>query len=483
MPRWTVIAIAAVATIAIAAGAALWLLQRPPEPLLSFCIAREQCGYIDTDGHVVIAPRFEAAGDWVRDAGRVWSGGLVGSIDRSGTIITPPQYRSFAINAGGSYSVPVGDKQRLTDHALRPINPELWDDFKGIKLDRRLRVDPEYIAAERDGLFALLDGKGRVIVAPRYEDIGWRAHQFPLLVKEGGLFGHIAENGTPISTARWSEAGMFYNNLASVTRDGKCGYIGTSGTVAIPLAFDECRNFWTADAAIVQRGNVFALIDRSGRILRDGLEEVAIPAEDGNPIAVRAGGKWGAVDSKGNYRIEPTFDALEPLDTFGMLLPIVPVARTTIAYRAKRGGKVGLIGLDGTLDPAAGLRRDRQRLQRRRQARGVPRRRQTRLRRPGNPQGNAGHLGSGPRQATRRPHSGADRPPLGLCRPRRQHRHRPTLRRGARIRRRLGCRCGGRSLAPHRQPWRPDHPARLPERIRVHGRTSAASSCSSRAAG
>jgi len=352
LPRWIVIALA-VATMAIAAAVTIWLLPGPPE-LLSFCSARQQCGYIDTDGQVVIAPRHEAAGDWVRDAGRVWSGGQVGSIDRGGNIITPPQYASFAINAGGSYSVPVGSKRRLTDHALRPLNPELWDDFKGIKIDRRLRVEPDYIAAERDGLFALLDGTGRMIVSPRYQDIGWRAHQFPLLVKERGRFAHISESGAPISAERWSDAGMFYNNLAYVMHDDKCGYIGTNGAVAIPLGYDECGNFWTADAAIVRRGEVYTLIDRSGKILKDGLEEIAVPAEDGNPIAVRVRGKWGALDRKGDFRIPPTFDALEPLDIFGDLLPVVPVGRTTIAYRAKRDGKVGLLGLDGAwvLQPA-----------------------------------------------------------------------------------------------------------------------------------
>jgi hypothetical protein len=354
LPRWIVVTIAAAATTAVAFFAVTLLLQRQDGELLSFCRARQQCGYIDADGQIVIEPRYEAAGDWARDAGRVWQGGLVGSIDRRGTIITPPQYPSFAVNAGGSYSVPVGGKLRLTDHALRPANPELWDGFKGIKIDRTLHAEPDYIAAERDGRFALLDGSGGVIVAPRYEDIGWRSHQFPLLVKERGQFAHIAENGTPISAERWSDAGMFYNNLASVTRDGKCGYIGLNGTVAIPLAFDECRNFWTANAAIVRRGNVFSLIDRGGRILRDGLEEVAIPAEDDNPIAVRVGGLWGTVDSKGDYRVPPSFEAIDPLAIAGDLLPIVPIGRTTVAYRVRRNGKVGLLAIDGgwILQPA-----------------------------------------------------------------------------------------------------------------------------------
>jgi hypothetical protein len=338
LTRWIVLAIAVL----------LIMAQRPEDVLLSACIEREQCGYIDSEGKVVIEPRFEAAGDWVRDIGRVWQNGLVGSIDRNGRFITTPKYPKLSFNAGGGYSVPVGDKQLLTDYALRPLNNELWDDLKGIKLDRHVRQDPDYIVVERDGLMGLADGKGRVIVPPRYEEIGWRGHEFPLLFKERGLFGHMNETGAPIGVQRWSEAGMFYNKLAYVARDGKCGYIDRIGILVIPLIFDECRNFWNADAAIVRRDSTFALIDRTGRIVKDGFDEAAIPAEDDNPIAVRVQTKWGAVDAKGAYRIEPIFDALDPLDIIGWLLPTVSIGRTTVGYRAKVDGKFGLLATDGT---------------------------------------------------------------------------------------------------------------------------------------
>jgi hypothetical protein len=82
--------------------------------------------------------------------------------------------------------------------------------------------------------------------------------------------------------------------------------------------------------------------------LRDGFSDVAIPAEDSNPIAVQVNGKWGAVDMQRRYRIEPTFDQLDPLDIFGDLLPTVPIGRTTIGYRAKVDGRFGLLGTDGS---------------------------------------------------------------------------------------------------------------------------------------
>jgi hypothetical protein len=339
------IAAAVFAVVLVAIGSAVWL-QRQPQ-LLSACPEKEQCGYIDTEGKTVIDPVYSAAGDWAGDVGRVWRGNLVGSIDRSGRIVTPPQYATLNFNAGGSYSVSIGDKLLLTDHALRTLNPELWDGLFGVKLDRRLGVEPEYIVVERGGLFGLADGKGRVILPPTYEAISWRGtNSFPLLFKERGAFGHLAQNGRPISGERWDEAGMFYNKRADVTRGGKCGYIDPAGALAVPLAFDECRPFWRPEAAIVRHGDIFALIDRAGRIIKDGFEDVAIPAEDGHPIAVRVQGKWGAVDMKGNFAIAPAFDAVEPLDVFGPERE-APIGRQIVAYRVKLQGRVGIMDLDG----------------------------------------------------------------------------------------------------------------------------------------
>src|SRR5262249_48884070 len=99
------------------------------------------------------------------------------------------------------------------------------------------------------------------------------------------------------------------------------------------------------DAAIVRRGTVFALIDRSGKILADGIDEVAVPAEDANPIAVRIGDKWGLLDHRGHYRIAPRFEELEPLD---ITSHATGVGRPTVAYRATTRGRAGLLGLDGS---------------------------------------------------------------------------------------------------------------------------------------
>jgi hypothetical protein len=345
MHHHAVVAVAALAFASVAVSGTRQAAE-PNRQLLSACVETEQCGYIDTEGNTVIAPIYQAAGDWAGDVGRVWTPDGVGSIDQDGRVVTPPQYSEFSFNAGGGYSVTVGDKRRLTDHALRTLNPELWDELFGVKLDRRLRVEPEYIVVVRAGLFGLADRKGRIILPPKYQQIGWRAHAFPLLFKEREVFGHLAEDGQPISAERWDEAGMFYHQLADVTRDAKCGYIDPKGALTIPLGFDECRPFWRAEAAIVRIGATFALIDRAGRIIKDGFEDVGIPAEDSHPIPVRVAGKWGAVDMKGNFAIAPTFDAVEPLHLFAPEGE-VSMGRQIVAYGVKLQGKVGIMDFDG----------------------------------------------------------------------------------------------------------------------------------------
>ena len=139
---------------------------------------------------------------------------------------------------------------------------------------------------------------------------------------------------------------MFYNKLANITLAGKCGYVDPSGAVAIRQQFDECRPFWNKDAAIVRRDKTFALIDRTGRILKDGFEEAAEAAQDDHPIPVRVQGKWGAIDMKGNFTINPVFEAIEPLTLFGPERE-VPVGLLTVAYAVKVQGRVGIMDFSG----------------------------------------------------------------------------------------------------------------------------------------
>lgn len=340
--------LAGIAVIVLALGGGFaWWWMRAPAPLLQACAEKDQCGYIDTAGRTVIEPIYSSTGEWAGDAGRVWRGPFVGSIDRKGNVITKPQYTMLNFNAGGSYSVDVGGgKLRLTDHALRTLNPESWDEIFGVKLNRRLRVEPEYIVLGRGGKYGLADGKGRVILAPKYDEIAWRSNSFPLLFKENGKYGFLNEKGQPVSEQRWTEAGLFYNKLAIVTLAGRCGYVDPSGAVAIRLLFDECRPFWSKDAAIVRRDNTFALIDRSGKILKDGFEDAAQAAQDDHPIPVRVQGKWGAVDMKGNFAINPAFDAVDPITVFGPEKE-VPVGLLTVAYAVKVHKRVGIMGFDG----------------------------------------------------------------------------------------------------------------------------------------
>jgi hypothetical protein len=338
--------IAVAAMIAAAAvGGIIWIFQ-PQQELLSACIAKERCGYINDEGKFIIAPEFEATGDWAKDAGRVWRGDRVGSIDRNGRYITEPLSSRLSFNGGGGYSVEVNGKQLMTDHALRPLNSELWDDLNGIKLDRRLRHEPEYIAVGRGGLFGLADGKGKVILEPKYQEIGWRTHEFPLLFKEHNSFGHLAESGQPISAQRWDEAGMFHNKLASVSRAGKCGYIDRAGLVVIPLAFDECRPFHYAGATVVRKENSFSLVGRNGVVIRDSLANAGNPSDDGKPIAVRVQDKWGAMDMKGNFPITAEFDGVEPLDISGPE-PMVPLGPRTVAFIVTIQGKHGIMDAAG----------------------------------------------------------------------------------------------------------------------------------------
>lgn len=136
-----------------------------------------------------------------------------------------------------------------------------------------------YAAAEKDGLWGYLDEGGGWVIEPKYADArsfdydkAWV--RLPDSAPEGaGKWGLIDHKGDFLIEPQFDAACNFDNGLAAVVKDGRCGFINESGNVVIPLKFDNVAPF---------RDNY-------------GITQAAV------------GGKWGYIDSVGEWLIQPKF--------------------------------------------------------------------------------------------------------------------------------------------------------------------------------
>jgi hypothetical protein len=101
----------------------------------------------------------------------------------------------------------------------------------------------------------------------------------------------------------------FSEGLCGVIKDGKWGYIDTSGKLAIAAQFDGVSPF-IEGLARVHLGNQTGYIDKSGQY---AINPQFYEAGDfhGGLAAVRADGGWGFINKSGSYAIKPHFQSAD----------------------------------------------------------------------------------------------------------------------------------------------------------------------------
>jgi hypothetical protein len=242
-------------------------------------------GYIDADGKMVIAPRFEMVGRFSEGLAPAALGGKFGFVDLSGQFVIPAKFdaaRGFseglaAVSLNGSWGYlnksgtiviplrfgrspaePVGKLSALL-HTIASVDDA--SDFS------------EGLASVRtpgSALSGYIDTRGRMVIPPRFT-LASDFHEGLALVEEysevpnvGG--GFIDKTGQFV--IRTPHRGMwgFSEGLAPAESNGKYGFIDHVGRFAIPATFDYAFPFHEGLAA-VRLGDSFGYINKAGSLV------------------------------------------------------------------------------------------------------------------------------------------------------------------------------------------------------------------------
>ncbi len=169
-----------------------------------------------------------------------------------------------------------------------------------------------YAAVSRQGQWGLVDIGLNEVIEPQYEDIKFVTEGF-VIVKSGLKYGYLnmsdSTNNHKCTDLKFDSAYDFCNGMARVKIGNKYGFISSTNPneMAIPCIFDEAENF-------------------------------GYP----HPYAVvKFEGKYGMIDKKGNYVIEPKFDSYSIYSS--------QIPNTKIYYNAKIGERFYMINADATI--------------------------------------------------------------------------------------------------------------------------------------
>lgn len=163
----------------------------------------------------------------------------------------------------------------------------------------------------QDGLYGLIDARGKVLVAPKYELFeGYPPYGEGLArVRYRGKWGFIDREGREVVNAQYEDAHDFSEGLAAVRLYDKWGYVDHRGKLCISLQYEQAQSFSEDLAAVCYNGYW-------GYINVQGIWVIPPRYTDargfvGGLAPVSRSGRWGLVDAKGQECVPVQYDEVD----------------------------------------------------------------------------------------------------------------------------------------------------------------------------
>jgi hypothetical protein len=295
----------------------------------------DRCGFVDAKGKLAIQPQFEAARNFVKQAGLapVKVGGKWGLVDRDGRLVVAPQFQAIDPSGDGkSFWVQLANRWGLIDaRGQFLINPR----FQAVRSDfdakgrAVVQVGGKEGVIDRHGTLVIPASFSRIVVGRLIAD--GRAVVFTdglaAASQDGRRGGYIDEKGAwkinpQFTTMGWFGDGGLAAASVGVGPQERYGFIDHKGAWVIQPQFEQVFWFGPGGLAPVKVGNAWGFIDRKGAYRVNPQFSAVMPFHKGAhglvaPVAVKGADgvdRWGVIDARGEYRVQPQFDGLGAFD-------------------------------------------------------------------------------------------------------------------------------------------------------------------------
>ncbi len=225
-------------------------------------------GYKNTKGQTVIEPKFLRALEFLKEST------AFAAVEQDGQLL---------------YGLLARDGSWVTE----PV----WSDVRGFC---------EGLAAvERDGKWGYVDAAGKAVIPCAYREAGdfccGRAR-----VRPGSTFGYVDPDGDMAIAAQFDAAGDFGSDMAFVEQGGKRYIIDKVGEKIATLG-SESGEGYSEDYAVVKTGDGSYLFYNTARKRAFSASYEGEGRFSDGYAAVKAGGVWGYIDTRGIVVIAPRF--------------------------------------------------------------------------------------------------------------------------------------------------------------------------------
>lgn len=262
-------------------------------------------GMADRNGIVVIEPQFDKKVTFTRpgnmtsyNSGVISQNGKVGLVGKNGKILVSPVWDDITYFSDGYAQVRKDGKWGYVDTTGKEVIAcrfqECYNFCDGLAV---FRVGDKY---------GIIDETGNVVVDANYDDI-YDAQGGTCVIKNGNLWGLADKAGVLLEpyyeNTMISNSKQFQEELIYAKKDGKAGFLGRDGKVAIPLRYDMC-SMPERGLIIVQVDGLYGLIDNHGNtVVEPKLDYSPYISEE--RIAISVNDRDGYLDLSGNPVTEP----------------------------------------------------------------------------------------------------------------------------------------------------------------------------------
>jgi hypothetical protein len=344
------------------------------DPILHRIFVNRKVGFIDSSGRIVIEPQFDWACEFSEGLCQARRDSKEGYIDSSGNWafeIAVHDDRPFRCGV----AVCVGKRWGIADRSGRVINcPFDWmEDFsEGLSAvhvyekSQFAEGDPRRLDEWRQKKCGYVDTSGKLVIPLQYTAAGSFSEGLaPVYVGgvdrmctglDSGHWGYINTKGEMVIKPQFSLAKPFSEGLACVSFDGNnYGWIDKTGKFAIKMrrlriamSFHDGVARIRGDSDSVPGWNDFGYIDRAGGVfIHPVFDAGSSPFSQGLASAREEPtwdaaklewnqGKYGYVDKRGNWVVEPQYTHAGPYRGGVALVQ----TETQVAYIDRAGKKI-----------------------------------------------------------------------------------------------------------------------------------------------
>lgn len=179
-----------------------------------------------------------------------------------------------------------------------------------------------------NGHWGYCDRAGKCVIKPQFEVVGkfseglaavsigepnYSVHSLVPNSYHPYSFSYIEKSGKILIQGPFLEAQPFKNGMAAVMLKGKWGYIDKTGKVVVPCEYDWAGDFG-GELAPVEKDLLVGFIDKTGKVVIPFKFKDAREFSGDLAPATFDAKRWGYINAKGDFAIEPSFQKACPFN-------------------------------------------------------------------------------------------------------------------------------------------------------------------------